>query len=409
MKQFYVVVARILARTVAGLLLVGCATAATPEPTLSPQEIATRLAKIPTAASNPTVLLLRATATPTPIPLPVAADLAATATTLPSAELPRATVSDITRPSNYVVRAGDTLSSIAFAFNVSMASIQIINDMGGSQIVQLGQTIKIPSGKQFPDENVYWFVTVIDSGDTLTGLSSRYSVSVDDLIRVNRLDNTATIRIGQTLIVPVSAPRAPPNTGGPISEPQVEAQAEAKAEPAAPQPEAPTVIELQPIIEQAQPVAAPTEAPLARSVMQANSGASESSGDIAGMRQTLHALYNQVRAEGGLAPLSGSGILQNAAQWHAEDCALRGYGSHVGTDGAGTRARMQRAGYTGNITGENWAWARTAEQAFNMWFYQESPSGPHRANIMSSRYTDVGFGIVPSNGGYYFIADLGTP
>ena len=143
--------------------------------------------------------------------------------------------------------------------------------------------------------------------------------------------------------------------------------------------------------------------------MQANSGASESSGDIAGMRQTLHALYNQVRAEGGLAPLSGSGILQNAAQWHAEDCALRGYGSHVGTDGAGTRARMQRAGYTGNITGENWAWARTAEQAVNMWFYQESPSGPHRANIMSSRYTDVGFGIAPSNGGYYFIADLGTP
>ncbi len=69
---------------------------------------------------------------------------------------------------------------------------------------------------------------------------------------------------------------------------------------------------------------------------------------------------------------------------------------------------MQRAGYYGKYTGENWAWGRTADEAFDMWFTQEYPSGSHRDNILGANYTDVGFGIVASHGGYYFIADLGA-
>ena len=134
----------------------------------------------------------------------------------------------------------------------------------------------------------------------------------------------------------------------------------------------------------------------------------EFGGDAADLRNTLLALYNQARADGGLPPLAPSSVLQQAAQSHAEDCAQRGFGSHIGSDGAGARERMLRAGYPGKIMGENWAWARTAEEAFAMWFYRESPNGPHRHNIMSGQYTEAGFGIVPSHGGFYFIADLGA-
>ena len=59
------------------------------------------------------------------------------------------------------------------------------------------------------------------------------------------------------------------------------------------------------------------------------------------------------------------------------------------------------------MTGENWAWARSAAEAFDMWFNQETDYGPHRSNILSARYGQVGFGVVASNGGYYFIADFG--
>ena len=389
------------------LALVGCATPPTPAPTLSPQELATRLAQIPTAAINPTSAAPRAappsTSTPAVSPTTVAAEQQ------PTLESP----AQKSNTGDYVVREGDTLSSVAFAFNVSMASIQIANNLGSGQIIQVGQKLTIPSQKRFPDENVFWFVTVVDPGDTLTAISAKYGVSVEDLMRVNQLSDASAIRIGQDLIVPVSAPAPAPSTGGPVSDepvPAVQDSVVAEALATA----APSVIELQPLVAEAIAIEAPVAAPIVptepamRSVSIASASDGQS-GDIEGMRQTLLALYNQARSEEGQAPLAASFILQNAAHWHAEDCAQRGFGSHVGSDGSGTRVRIQRAGYSGNISGENWAWARSAEQAFNMWFHQETPTGPHRANIMSSRYAEVGFGVVPAHGGYYFIADFGAP
>jgi uncharacterized protein YkwD len=130
-------------------------------------------------------------------------------------------------------------------------------------------------------------------------------------------------------------------------------------------------------------------------------------GEVEQIRASLLALYNQQRTAAGLAPLQWSPVLQASAQEHAGDCAARGQGGHTGTDGSTSRIRIQRAGFAGRYTGENWAWSRTAERAFDMWFFQETPSGPHRANIMSANYSQVGFGVAPSNGGYFIIANLG--
>ena len=72
--------------------------------------------------------------------------------------------------------------------------------------------------------------------------------------------------------------------------------------------------------------------------------------------------------------------------------------------------RIARAGFTGRITGENWAFGRTPDRVFDMWFHQEYPDGPHRLNILSARYTEVGFGIADAgNGGFYFITNFGAP
>lgn len=125
--------------------------------------------------------------------------------------------------------------------------------------------------------------------------------------------------------------------------------------------------------------------------------------------QQLLALYNGARAAAGIAPLRISASLTAAARAHAQDCATRGYGSHVGSDGADTRSRVLRAGYANpRAWGENWAWARSPAQAWDMWFTQEFPKGPHRDNILSARYTEVGFGIIAANGGFYYIADFGS-
>lgn len=109
----------------------------------------------------------------------------------------------------------------------------------------------------------------------------------------------------------------------------------------------------------------------------------------------------------GLKPLTASPLLQLAAQRHADECAQAKTCSHVGANGSTTQQRIRQTGYNSQAMGENWAWARTAATAWEMWFDQEFPDGPHRLNILSKYYRDVGFGIAFSNGGYYFITNFG--
>ncbi len=119
------------------------------------------------------------------------------------------------------------------------------------------------------------------------------------------------------------------------------------------------------------------------------------------------ARINQARAENGLSGLTLVSELSQAAQAHAEDCARRGWGSHVGSDGAVLRTRLERVGYQGKSSGENWVQARTAERAFDWWYGEIPPNDPHRRNILSPRYTEIGIGIVQSGWGYIFVTDFG--
>ena len=465
-----------VAACVIAALLAGCGTA--PEPTFSPSEAATRLAAIPTAANVS----------------PNAAPTNGATATEPTANLPTPTQAATAVPTampvegnfaRYTVKAGDTLSTIAFNFKISMAAIQLANQLGDSQVVQVGQALKIPQTKMFPDENILWVVVIVQPGDTLGAICQRYGTNLDDTVRVNQLGSASDIRAGQELIMPIQAAatyggaetadkvddsQAVAEVLVPETDPQVPAKPVAFVTVAAvaaevipteiptaiPDPvenavevEAVAVDDIVPIVpivavapveptiipevQPATPIpAAPIEplvpaAPANEVVVEAQkqlpaavaadaNTASMSAinadpfgaGNVEFMRAQILVYYNQARAAQGLRPLNLSFTLQQAAQLHAEDCAARGYGSHVGSDGFNSLMRMQRAGYYGKYTGENWAWGRTAEEAFDMWFTQEYPSGPHRDNILGANYTDVGFGIVASQGGYYFIADLGA-
>jgi uncharacterized protein YkwD len=405
------------------LLAAACNTNA--EPTFSPEDAATRLAQIPTAAVlNPTRAAPTAAQAQVPSPTrpPEPAPIA-----IPEPATPVPVVGDL---AEYTVQAGDTLSTIAFKFNISMAAIQIANNLGESQVVKIGQTLKVPQSKSFPDENVLWVLVEVKPGETLGGICQRYGVKLDDAVRVNNLRNASDIRAGQELIMPVSAPAA-------FVEAEPVAQAiptEAAAAPPTLAPPAPSnseaarnadIVEIIPIVP-LEPIATPTSIPETlpepivvqvvpqapeRTMVQAGVVAPLSSDTtgVEAMRAQILALYNQARVAEGVAPLAPNWALQQAAQLHAEDCALRGFGSHTGSDGANTQARVGRAGFGGRVWGENWAWARTVDRAFEMWFTEEYPDGPHRRNILSPRYAEVGFGIVPSKGGFYFIADFGAP
>jgi uncharacterized protein YkwD len=124
--------------------------------------------------------------------------------------------------------------------------------------------------------------------------------------------------------------------------------------------------------------------------------------------QLIFNLMNEKRTASGLPALTWSDQLAAAAQAHADDCAQRGWGSHVGTDGARLRTRLARVGYYPSWTSENWANAIDAEGAFYMWYW-EGPGGPHYENIMGRNYTEAGIGIARGGWGYYYIVDFGQP
>lgn len=91
----------------------------------------------------------------------------------------------------YVVRKGDNLSKIANQFDTTIAMLRQWNRLSGSRIYP-GQKLRIASSPAY--EGIY----VVHSGDTLSGISQRFDISVSQLKRINGLDNER-IYAGQEL------------------------------------------------------------------------------------------------------------------------------------------------------------------------------------------------------------------
>jgi uncharacterized protein YkwD len=130
--------------------------------------------------------------------------------------------------------------------------------------------------------------------------------------------------------------------------------------------------------------------------------------EVADWPATVVTLINQKRAAHGLPPYSIAPELMRSAQAHANDCSARGWCSHVGSDGADTRTRDIRAGYTPKIWGENWVTALDPVKAVEWWYNEAPPNDPHKRNLLHTLYDEVGIGVAPSENGYYFIADFGN-
>ena len=216
------------------------------------------------------------------------------------------------------------------------------------------------------------YIYTIRPGDTLWDIAVAHGITLQALLEANELTDAATLHVGQTIRVP--APPPPP-VAAPEPQPASPPGDEAPAEPSAPAPEAPVV------------AIAP---------------------ELADWPAAVLSLINARRAENGLPALAWSDQLAEAAQAHADDCARRNGGGHVGSDGAKLRERLARAGYEASYASENWANALGAEHAVSMW-WNESAAGPHRRNILSPRYTEVGIGVARGAWGVYFVVDFAGP
>ncbi len=94
----------------------------------------------------------------------------------------------------YVVKQGDTISSISQKFGLSNISTLIA-------INQIDNVRYLPAGKRLQIPSMDGLIHTVAAGETLEGLSVKYRVTVEDLLDVNDMDS-AVLAEGSKLFVP---------------------------------------------------------------------------------------------------------------------------------------------------------------------------------------------------------------
>lgn len=106
----------------------------------------------------------------------------------------------------YVVQGGDTISSIAEKFGISVNTILWANNLNERSLIRPDDKLSIPP--------VSGVLHKVKSGDTLDKIASRYSVSADQIIEFNRLADANDLNIDELIMVPggimPEAPRPAP-------------------------------------------------------------------------------------------------------------------------------------------------------------------------------------------------------
>lgn len=115
------------------------------------------------------------------------------------------------------------------------------------------------------------------------------------------------------------------------------------------------------------------------------------------MATQLLNLVNNARKQNGLKPLTLNSSLSAVAQKKADDMKQKNYFSHTSPTYGSPFNMIKNAGISYKTAGENIAKGqKTAQAVFNAWM--NSPG--HKANILNSKYTQMGVGV--TNGTVYW-------
>ncbi len=168
-----------------------------------------------TTTPTPTVIIPNTpTITPSPTPTNTPTVVPSPTPTNTPTPVPIATPQS---PYTHTINAGEVLFNVALAYNVTIGSILDSNEGLSPEGLIVGQEIVVPRPTAAPplvpvDITINGEPAVADPTDciqheiaqdeTLFGIALLYDVTVDALLRMNRIDENAYLRIGDVVCVP---------------------------------------------------------------------------------------------------------------------------------------------------------------------------------------------------------------
>jgi len=103
------------------------------------------------------------------------------------------------------VKEGETLTSIAQQYGVSVAALQKANNIQSGALLSIGSWLEVPSTSSAAGSSPRTSEArrhQVKSGETLTSIAALYGVSVDDLQKANGIKSPRSLRVGAWLEIP---------------------------------------------------------------------------------------------------------------------------------------------------------------------------------------------------------------
>jgi LysM repeat protein len=108
------------------------------------------------------------------------------------------------------VHRGDTLTAIAGRYHTTVKALIALNHLpGNGNLIYAGQTLRVPAPKRAAAPTSSY---VVRAGDTVSSIAARHSTTVSWLAAHNRFGRGYTIYIGARVTVPGRAPSSGPSS-----------------------------------------------------------------------------------------------------------------------------------------------------------------------------------------------------
>jgi beta-lactamase class A len=103
------------------------------------------------------------------------------------------------------VKSGDTLSSIALSYGVAIDELISLNDIANPNRISEGATLKLPTGAGSSGKREY----IVRPGDSLSSIATANGTTISAILENNQLENPHLLKVGQQIRLPASSAGLP--------------------------------------------------------------------------------------------------------------------------------------------------------------------------------------------------------